>query len=133
MNRIKHWFVVAAFLAGAPACVGAPEEESASVEAQELSSGNSAQLLQHWKINIESAQLDINSGDISPRTDCAFIEWCDRPASISPDIGTVCRIRTGCSLTSATVTECTNDAKAVCGGMVKPAWICRQGVACPPG
>ena len=131
MNRIKHWFVVAAFLVGAPACMSTPEGESASLDGQEPSGADSAQPLQQW--NMESAQLDKNTSDISAATDCAFIEWCNRPASISPDIGTVCRIRTGCSLTSATVTECTNDARAVCGGMVQPAWICRQGFVCPPG
>jgi len=132
MNRIKHWFVMAAFLAGASACMSTPEEESPSANGQELSSA-SAQLLQGWNSEVKDAQLDQNSGEVSITADCAFIEWCDRPASISPNIGTVCRLRPGCTVTAATVAECDRDVAAVCGSAVLPKWICRQGFTCPPG
>ena len=54
------------------------------------------------------------------------------PASISPNIGTVCRLRTGCPYTVATIAECNRDISAVCGARVDPAYVCRQASAqCP--
>lgn len=134
MNRIKHGVVVV-LLVSASACMDISNNESESLNEQELSSGDSPQLVQNWNITAGNAQSGKGSGDISPSVDCVFIEWCNRPASISPDIGTVCRVRTGCAFppTTAIVNECTNDAIAVCGGITQPAWICRQGFTCPPG
>src|SRR5262245_8413782 len=115
MNRINHCFVIAVLSVSTAACVSAPSNETQALDEQELSSNGSP--LQMW--NIVGAQLGNDPGDISINADCAFIEWCNRPASISPDIGTVCRVRTGCAFppTAATVNECTNDARAVCGAI----------------
>jgi len=134
MNRIKYCIMTAALSISAAACVSAPSNESASLDEQELSSNESPQLPQNWNF-IGNAQFNNDSADISISADCVFIEWCNRPASISPNIGTVCRVRPGCPLppNAATVNECTADANFVCGAIVQPAWICRQGHTCPPG
>lgn len=132
MGHVKHCFLVAALLLGAPACMDTPDSGSNSPGDQEQSSTDAVDLAQSWNI-AENLQLDSSTADITPRADCAFIEWCNRPASISPDIGTVCRVRTGCAFppSAATVNECTNDAIAVCGAITQPAFICRQGGSCP--
>jgi len=134
MNHIKHCIVVAALLLSAQACMPEPSNEPESLTEQEIGNGVSPQSRQDWNIS-NNGQPDKDSGDISISADCVFIEWCNRPASISPDIGTVCRVRSGCSFppTTAIVNECTNDAIAVCGAITKPAWICRAGHTCPPG
>lgn len=131
MNRIEQWSVMAVFLAAASACMGTPEEELSSVAEQELSSSTSAQLLQGWNSELNNAQLDQSAGEVSITADCAFIEWCDRPPNIMPNIGTVCRLRTGCALNSTTIAECDRDVVAVCGSAVLPKFICRQGASCP--
>lgn len=140
MSRFKHCFVVAALLVSASACMSESDGESVTSDEQELSrTVDSPQLVQNWHVAIENAKFDKVSGNISPTAgnitlavDCAFIEWCNRPSSIKEDVGTVCRIRTGCSLSSATVNECTNDAIAVCGGITQKAVICQQGASCCP-
>jgi len=134
MKRIEHCIVAAALLVGAPACVSEPDSGPGSLDEQERSSGDSPQLLQNWHIG-ENAQTDNDFGEASITADCVFIEWCNRPPTISPDIGTVCRVRSGCAWppTQAIVNECTGDANAVCGGITQPAWICRAGHTCPPG
>lgn len=131
MNLIKHWPVVAVLLV-VTACVNAPDEEAELLDDQ-APGGTSSELLQQWNIATGNAQLDKDSGEVSITADCAFIEWCNRPSSISPDLGTVCRVRTGCPFppTAAVVNECTNDALAVCGRILQPAFICRQGASCP--
>ena len=48
---------------------------------------------------------------------CTHIQWCNEPGSV----GTVC-IWDSCSF-SAAVSECTRDARAVCGGITQPAEI----------
>jgi hypothetical protein len=128
MSCFKH-LVLAVLWVSATACVSASGNESESANEQDLG-GREPQLLQNWNTTGD-LKFDNDSADIAPRVDCAFIDWCNRPASISPDIGTVCRVRTGCTLTQAVVNECTSDAIAVCGGMVQPAFICRQGASCP--
>jgi hypothetical protein len=125
MSHVKHCFLVAALLLGAPACMDAPG-------AQEQSSSDAVEPAPSWNV-AKNLQLDVQADDITPRADCAFIEWCNRPASISPDIGTVCRVRTGCAFppSQATVNECTSEALSVCGAITQPAFICRQGGSCP--
>ena len=133
MNCVKHWFVVPALLISATACMDALDNEAASPGEQQISRDDSPPLVHQWNVAVGKAPLDNGSGDVAINVDCAFIDWCNRPSSISPDIGTVCRVRTGCAFppSSATVTECTNDALAVCGAIVQPAFICKQGAACP--
>ena len=128
--RLKYWLVAAAIWAGIPACVNTPEEQSPT-ETPETQEVSSSDILDTWNSALQVTSIDKSGKDITITADCAFIEWCDRPASISPNIGTVCRVRTGCSLTAAVVAECTSDANAVCGGKVQPAFICAQGAACP--
>ena len=109
--------------------MSAPGNESELSGEQEPGSRD-PQLLQNWN-TVGSVISDKDSDVISPRADCAFIEWCNRLASIPPDIGTVCRVRTGCTLTQAVVNECTSEANTICGSMVQPAFICAQGGSCP--
>lgn len=133
MMSIKHWCVAAALLVNATACLEAPPEDARSSGAPQPGGGDPPPAVEGWNVASGDAQLGQGPGEASITADCAFIEWCNRPASISPDIGTVCRVRTGCAFppSGATVTECTNDALAVCGAITQPAFICKQGAACP--
>jgi len=118
------------------ACTTTPEAETASASEGALTSdpsseaqvsggsGRQISLRDMERANLEDGQSQLTA-------ECVFVEWCNRPASISPDIGTVCRVRPGCALDQAAVDECVRDTNAVCGAPVQPWWICPQGVACP--
>lgn len=57
-------------------------------------------------------------GEVGTEADCVYIQWCNAPGAD----GTVCRLRSGCSLNNATLNECVADAYAVCGAPVDP-WV----------
>lgn len=58
-----------------------------------------------------------NSDAVIEKAGCVHIQWCNEPGPV----GTVC-IWDACSLAAA-VSECTADARAVCGGITQPAEI----------
>lgn len=57
-------------------------------------------------------------GGIHDKVDCAYVQWCNAPASASAsgfDWGTVCRVRSGCAF-AVGYDECSRDVRAICGG-----------------
>ncbi|MET0341210.1 MAG: polymorphic toxin type 44 domain-containing protein [Polyangiales bacterium] len=59
------------------------------------------------------------------RNGCVYVQYCDHPNHAA---GTVCRTLPGCSISSATSTECARDAEAVCGTrVIRPRWLCDVG------
>jgi len=111
------------------ACMTAPDDEPAQLAeptqlSEQASSSTSGRL-------ITQSDIDKSQGSISIEADCSFVEWCNRPASISPDIGTVCRLRPGCAFNDTTVNECITETNNVCGAPVQPWWFCPQGGPAP--
>lgn len=129
MRKTFYSVTIVAFCAVLGACATTPEEESTPDSEAEAS--DSSEHYQITLLDVEQAEQDGHQSQVSITADCVFVEWCNRPSSIQPDIGTVCRLRTGCSFGTAATNECINETNTVCGAPVQPWWLCRQGASCP--
>ncbi len=138
VNQMSCLAVTMVFCGALGACTTTPEAETASVSEGALTSDSTSKAQESGGSgrqislsDMERANLNPDDGQSQVAADCVFVEWCNRPANISPDIGTVCRVRPGCALDQAAIDECVRDTNAVCGTPVQPWWICPQGVSCP--
>lgn len=56
---------------------------------------------------------------VAAARDCVYVNWCNEPGPR----GTVCVLRKGCSRNNATINECIEDARAVCGRIIQPFYM----------
>ena len=116
----------------AAGCMSPLEDHAPPLTEEDLAGDEPVELSDLEHLLADSDYFFADSDQVAIARDCMYVEWCNRPASISPDIGTVCRLRTGCPYTVATIAECNRDISAVCGSRVDPAYVCRQNSAqCP--
>ena len=92
------------------------EEEFDMILLEQDNDGDELDVRTFSKDELEEAVPGESFAGPSAAAGCVYVQWCDAPGQL----GTICRLRSGCQITQATLNECFGDANAVCGGLFVP-------------